>query len=168
MSKPKVLAVGAAIIAAALIASASVYTALAQNPKASAQFNQALSDFIGVWILGDADNNGCKAEDWKGHKNDRLINVSSSSVEEWEGVCKIISVKRSASYQPDKTLNVELACAGEGFTSRSKVIWAVQTIDNRKMFVTTTVSTSDARDDFGRRTNAIPSGPSVSIYLQCG
>jgi hypothetical protein len=132
---------------------------------ALAQDRGALSDFIGVWVRGDADNNKCKAEDWKKHENDGLINVSSSSVEYWESGCKIISVKRSTSNQYDSTVNVQLACGGEGLTWRSREIWAVQTIDNRKMFVATTVSTSDERDDSGRRTNT--TGPSVAIYLQC-
>jgi hypothetical protein len=96
-----------------------------------------------------------------------LINVSSSSVEYWESACKIVSVKRSTSNQYDSTVNVELACGGEGFTWRSREIWALHTIDNRKMFVATTVSRSQVRDDLGRKTNEMQSGPSVSIYLQC-
>jgi hypothetical protein len=138
-----------------------------QAATATTQFDQVLSDFLGVWILGEADNNQCKASDWKAQENDRLINVSSSSVEYWEDECKILSVKRSTPGQYDTTVNVELACGGEGLTWRSKEIWALQTIDHRKMFVATTVSTSNARDDLGRKTNEMQSGPSVSIYLQC-
>jgi hypothetical protein len=128
------------------------------------------SDFLGVWILAADDENQCKSADWKGigaNESDRLIRTSLRELEEWEGGCKVVSVKRPSSYQYDKTISIQLACGGEGMTWRRNQIWHVRTIDRRRVLVATTVNRSNARDDLRRRTNMVDSGPSVSVYLEC-
>src|SRR5262245_47665056 len=141
---------------------------LHQSLVASAQSGLP-SDFLGVWISAADDENQCKRADWKGigaNESDRLIRTSLMELEEWESGCKVVSVKRP-SYQYGKTISVQLACGGEGMTWRSNEIWHVRTIDHRRVLVATTVNRSNARDDLGRRTNMVDSGPSVSVFLEC-
>jgi hypothetical protein len=62
-----------------------------------------------------------------------------------------------------------LACGGEGMTWRSKQIWHLETIEQRKILIMAEKSKARLRDDSGRK---IQSGSefddsTIGIYLEC-
>jgi hypothetical protein len=91
------------------------------------------SEFTGVWILANDENNQCRRTDWKGvaaSANDRLVSITPRQIEMWEDGCTVIAVKPVRSqFHGGMTVSVNLACGGEGMTWRSYEVWHVQTIN---------------------------------------
>jgi hypothetical protein len=129
-------------------------------------------EFTGVWIATAETDNECKKQDWKGvaGENDRLINITAKAIEKFESGCTIKSLKTSGDSPPgERTSEVNLSCSGEGMTWRSREIWSVQNVNNRKIFMATVLRESDYRDDSGKKMrNPNPTGvPAPRIFLEC-
>lgn len=116
---------------------------------------------------GDSDN-VCRAADWDKHENDGLMRITARSLEELEGRCDITSVK-GVQNSDNRTIDVNAACAGEGMTARSRQIWHTQTVLGRKMLVLVRVSTTDSRDDSGKRVASDDKSEewAVMTYVRC-
>jgi hypothetical protein len=130
-------------------------------------------EFTGVWATAhfgeNQDENLCTRTDWRNRRNDRLIQITTSSIEMWESGCDILSVEPARSSVPGrKTIQVEAACSGEGMTWRSKDVLDVQSLQGKKVLMMTHVRTSNLRDDLGRRLPVDElAHPAMSLYWEC-
>jgi hypothetical protein len=126
------------------------------------------SEFVGVWIGADTENNQCKTEDWERHQNDTMINIQDRVIEHWESGCKVVSYKRSKyPAQEFQNIEVSLECGGEGMTWRSREVWQTRKIDQRRALITAEIETTDLRDDFGKEMPADDDVPFVNVYFHC-
>ena len=88
----------------------------------------------------------------KTRDSDRLINITAKEIEEWESSCTVKLVKTSRYSLPDhRTSEVNLSCTGEGHTWRTREIWHVEKVSNRKIFMRIQLSTSDYREEGGKK-----------------
>jgi hypothetical protein len=150
---------------------------LLKNDEATAPSRDILpANFAGVWIGAAAQNNLCRASEWDTRGNGqkeykyetRLTKVTDRSLEGWELECNVTFARRVQPYLQDQVaVEVEMSCNGESLSWLSKQLWNVQTIDNRKSLVVTTLKMSDLRDDSGKPVPNDFSGPTVSNYLEC-
>ena len=51
--------------------------------------------FHGVWIVGVAEDNACKASDWDKHENDGLLRVDTKEARWWESLCNVRRLRPS-------------------------------------------------------------------------
>lgn len=175
-----IIGVAAAAIIANGIANAQRHRAMrvakhrTRAPALSA--SELPASFTGVWIEASAQNNLCKASEWEtrgtdqndNEYNTRLAKVTDRSLEGWETGCNITFVKTAKSYVPDReAVGVDLACSGKGMSWRSKQLWQVETLDNRKSLVVTTLKNTDLRDGSGKLVRKGISELVVSNYLAC-
>ena len=130
-------------------------------------------DFTGVWIganFGEnSDDSLCTKRDWSDRRTDRMINITASSIEMWEGGCDILSVETGGSSLPGRrTIQIESACGGEGMTWRSRDTLDVQRLQGRRALMLTHLRTSNLRDDLGKRLPVDESAhPAISLYWEC-
>jgi hypothetical protein len=144
------------LLAAALVANASAA-------------EKVPSEFQGVWIFTAESDNECRPGDWKGDGSDRLINVSSDRRLGWENVCDVKSVARpNISSHDDGSVQVTLACNGEGRRWNAIEIWHVQTFGQKKILAMTPVSMVGLRGVDGERMRLGKNDRiTSSIYLAC-
>jgi hypothetical protein len=129
-------------------------------------------EFTGVWIGADfgseVSNNLCTRRDWEARRNDRLMNITSTSIEMWESGCDILSVQTGSSLPGRRTIQIESACGGEGMTWRSRDVLEVQRLQGRKVLIMTHLRTSNLRDDVGKRLPVDESAhPVMTLYWEC-
>lgn len=100
-------------------------------------------EFHGVW---GSTATQCSAKDWR--NLDTLHRISSNKVEWWEATCE---VTQAVSRMEEKnTMEVQLACSGEGEEWTSGELWKLIEIERSKYLVT-----------------AIPGRGRIQIYRLC-
>jgi len=121
-------------------------------------------EFIGIWSIATDADNQCRRSDWENSRNDGMISVAAHSIDYWETSCKISNINESY----DSTVEVGLACSGEGATWWSDEVWHVQKVGLRRQLISVSFRRSDERDESGKQfKNKEKQKISVSIYLQC-
>ena len=100
---------------------------------------QVLSDFQGVWTINSKSAKQCTQASWKGpleNDHDGIFRITRQTVEYWESKCSVVRFRPEKSDSgTDRTATVDLACAGEGETWRTKEIWYLTRIDGRRVLV---------------------------------
>lgn len=121
-------------------------------------------EFTGIWSIATATDSQCRRSDWQNSRKDGMISVAARSIDYWETSCKISNVKESY----DSTVEVGLACSGEGTTWRSDEIWHVQKVGLRKQLISVSLRRFDERDETGNQfKNKEKHEISVSVFLEC-
>ena len=121
-------------------------------------------EFAGIWSIATETDNQCWRSDWQNSRKDGMISVAARSIDYWETSCKISNVNESS----DSTVEVGLACSGEGTTWRSDEIWHVQKVGLRKQLISVSLRRSDERDESGKPfKNKEKHEISVSVFLEC-
>ncbi len=128
--------------------------------------------FIGTWIKAISPNLKCTRADWTGPAGDeRIISVNEREILDYESGCRILGVKVKHAPGGDPSYAdavVDLACGGEGMSSRLQEVWHLGTVEGRKLFTTTSIRQWDYRDDTGRRMKPpFPFEMETSVYLEC-
>ena len=145
---------------------------LALLPQGSAEAADLPDLFIGTWIRAGSSNLTCKREDWRGPAADeRLISVNGRELLDFESRCRILDVKVNRlplAAQSFIDATVDLACSGEGMSSRVQDVWHVERVEGRRVFTTTSLRQWDYRDDSGRRMRPpFPFERATSVFLEC-
>jgi len=151
-----------------VMACAAGGNAMAEQRPPASRSGSVLSEFLGTWVFASAKNTNCRRDDWKGtgqHENTEMINVTASAFEGWENGCKILSA-RPRSRDRRRTVEVKLSCSGDGFTWKSSEIWHVQQVGDRRVFVQTEISSSNRRDDSGKKYPDSQDDP-TTLFLEC-
>lgn len=106
--------------------------------SAAGQAAQGLpQDYLGVWMNMEGRSASCSDADWDGpNHTDTHMRVLSDRVEFHEGGCEITSV--SASEFGDA--RVMMQCGAEGEAFKAVEIWALRTIRDHQMLVTTSLT----------------------------
>jgi hypothetical protein len=127
--------------------------------------------FTGTWVRASSTDVACSNSDWKGPATDeRLISITGREILDFESGCRILDVKVNRLPLDQSMINatVELACSGEGMSSRIQDVWHVQTMQGRKVLTATSIRQWDYRDDAGRRMKPpVPFEMETSVYLEC-
>ena len=93
-----------------------------------------------------------------------MISVAAHSIDYWETRCKISNINELY----DSTVEVGLACSGEGATWGSDQIWHVHKVGLRKQLISISLRKFNERDDSGNQLKDKEKKEiSVNIYLQC-
>ena len=127
---------------------------------------QLPENFHGVWIISVAEDSSCKRSDWDNFQNDALLKVEGREAQFFASTCNVKSVKPSPS-DAGSTVELTLACSGEGEVRNTREIWSVRDIGPRKALVMTQLQASQSVSAESRRTNKMRPDVDVSLYLAC-
>jgi len=129
------------------------------------------TEFQGVWTSHSS--NKCTHADWKGvaSSNDNLISTSKDAIEFFEAGCSIRNSYGRQGYETEAgtayETEVDLSCSGYGMTWRTRELWHVRTLKQRKVLITVLLKTYFMRDDLGKPVKSNTPTQRVQTYLEC-
>jgi hypothetical protein len=129
-------------------------------------------EFIGVWTPNLSSK--CTSTDWKGvaaSNNTDLVSVSKDAIEFYESGCRILNSfgRKANDTETGKAYEteVELSCGGYGMIWRTRELWHVRDMNQRKLLVTVRLKTYYTRDDFGKLMKMSDGDEKVEVYVEC-
>lgn len=122
--------------------------------------------FHGVWIVGVAEDNACKASDWEKHENDGLFRVDAREARAWESSCSITRMRPSP-WDGSPAVELTMTCGGEGEISSSREIWTVVDIGTRKALIMTQLEASISVPAGSKKKNPMRRALGARVYLAC-
>jgi len=154
---------GLVVLGAALIALASAAHA-ADLPQ----------QFQGLWVSAEVPNKDkCRKDEPKGEEDrpvDSMMGVTGGTITWYEMQCTVQSSKlqHAPTREPKEriTLDVNLACKGEGELWSSRQIWHFETIDGKPVLAVTDLTQTNYRDERGKKLK-VTGRVIASIYFAC-
>jgi len=140
----------------------------------AAQAADLPQQFQGLWVAAEvANKDKCRAEEPKGEEDrpvDSMMSVTGGTVTYYEMQCVVQSSKmqHAPTREPRErvTLDVNLACKGEGELWSSRQIWHFETIDDKPVLAVTDLTQTNYRDERGRKLK-VTGRVIASIYFAC-
>jgi hypothetical protein len=130
--------------------------------------------FQGVWVsAGIPNKDKCTRQAPEGTDDrplDVMMTVEGGAITKYEQYCTVQSARLQHAPNPDEagriTMDVTLACQGEGMLWTARDIWHFETIDGARVVTVTALGQTNYRNEKGRREKA-HSRVIVSIYTPC-
>jgi hypothetical protein len=121
-------------VAACLVAATISIVGLNAEARAKGALPEA---YVGVWMNLEGRAASCSSSDWDGPNHmDTHVRVAPGHIQFHEGSCEFTSV--DASEYGDA--RVMMQCGAEGDVSKETEIWALRTVRDHQMLITTNLN----------------------------